>query len=150
MLAGRVDRRAGAPFVTEGRGDVDDAAAALSLHDPQFMLHAEDGPQDVGVEGRGVALGGLLRRRPRLAFGARGVDRDIQPAEALNGLIDEVAHILVVTNVGADELGFSACGAQFGDERCARVVMTAGGDDLGASLGVSERSGAGDAGQRRR
>src|ERR1700685_939777 len=41
------------------------------------MLHAEQRAEDVGVEGVRVALGGLLRDRAQLAFGARVVHGDI-------------------------------------------------------------------------
>ncbi len=116
MLARRIDRGAGAAFVPEGRGDVDDAAAALSLHHAQLVLHAEHRAEHVGVERRRVALGGLLRRGSGLALRAGRVDGDVEAPESGDRLIDEGAHLVLVANVGADELGFGAGGAQVGGE----------------------------------
>ena len=65
----------------------------------------------------------------RLALGAGGVDGDIEPAEALDGLVDQRADIILMTDIGANEFGFRACGAQFGDQGRASVVVTAGDDD---------------------
>jgi len=40
-----------------GRRDVDDAAAALGLHDPQFVLNAEERAEHIGIErGRSYPL----------------------------------------------------------------------------------------------
>src|SRR2546428_435476 len=63
-------------LVPVGRGDVDDATVALSLHDAHFVLHAQDHAEDVRVERRGIAFRGLVRDRANLAFGAGIVHRD--------------------------------------------------------------------------
>jgi hypothetical protein len=81
MLAGGVNGGSGSPFVAVGRQDVDDAAAALSLHDAELMLQAKHPAENVGVEGGGVRLRRLLRRRAGLALGAGGVDGDVQMSE---------------------------------------------------------------------
>src|SRR3979409_235686 len=44
-----VDRGPGRTFVPIGRGDVDDAAAALPLHDAHFVLHAQDHAENIRV-----------------------------------------------------------------------------------------------------
>src|SRR3984885_7705621 len=59
MLAGAVERRSGAAPLAEGRGEVDDAAGALTGHHAQLMLEGKEQAADVGVEDRVVCLGGL-------------------------------------------------------------------------------------------
>jgi hypothetical protein len=147
MLAGRVHRRAQTAFVAERRRQVDDAAAALAGHHPQFMLHAEQGAEDVGVEGGGVALGGLVGHRSGLAFGAGVVDRHIQPAEPRHGLVDQGADVVFVAYVGAQERGFGAEAAQFFRQRLAGFVAAAGDDDPRPITGESQRGGSADARQ---
>ena len=145
MLASGINRRAGAAFVPKGRRDVDDAAATLGLHHAQFVFHAEDCAEDVGVEGRGIAFHGLLDSRAGFALGAGGVDGNVEPAEALHGLVDERSNVVLMAHIGADKLGFRAGGAQLGDERGACVFVTTGGNDLRPFLGKGESGGAGDA-----
>ena len=108
VLAGGIDRGATGASMAVGRGDIDDGAAALSEHHPQLMLHAEERAEHIGIERRGVAVGGLLRHRAGLAFGAGAVDGRIQTTEARDGLIHEVARIVFAAHVGMDELGFGA------------------------------------------
>ena len=48
--------------------------------------------------------------------------------------VDQGADVVLVADVGADELGLGAGGAQFGDERRAGVVVTAGDDELARPL----------------
>src|ERR1700722_588928 len=110
MFAGGVDRRSRAALMSKGRGDVDNAAGALRHHAAQFMLPAEDRAQHIGVESRGMAFRGLLGGRAGLALGAGGVDRDIKAAEALHGLVDQSANVILMTDVRANEMGFRASG----------------------------------------
>ena len=111
----------------------------LSLHHPQFMLHAKKRAEDISVEGRGVAVGGLLRHRAWLAFGAGDVDSRVQAPEAPNGSIDQVAHIVLVAYVGTDEFGFRAERAQLANEGLTCIVMATGDDDTVALLRKSKR-----------
>src|SRR5271170_5219471 len=129
VLAGRIDRRSAGAVVTVSRGDIDDAAATLSLHHTQLMLHAEERAENICIEGGGVAVGRLLRHRAGLAFGARGVDRRIQPTEERDGPIDQVAYIILAAYVGTDEFGFAAERAQFADKGLACIVVATGNDD---------------------
>ena len=89
-----------------GRGDVDDAAASLGLHGAHFVLHAQDHAENVGLERRGKAFRGLIRDRADLAFGAGIVHRDIETAKPFDGLVDQSADVIVLADVGVDELGF--------------------------------------------
>ena len=80
MLGCRHRQRPRRTLVPVGRGDVDNATAALSLHDAHFVLHAQDHAENIRVERRGIsfrAFRGLVRDRANLAFGASIVHRDI-------------------------------------------------------------------------
>jgi hypothetical protein len=58
---------------------------SLRLHHPQFVPHAQDHPENVGLEGGGVALRGLLSHWAGLAFGAGVVDGNVEAAEPSDG-----------------------------------------------------------------
>src|SRR5262249_32782516 len=85
-----------------------------------------------------------------LALGARIVHSDIQVAEPCDGPVNQVADVVVVTDVDADELRFRAQPLQFGDERLAGVLVASCDDQAGALLGKSGSGGACDAGQSAR
>ena len=93
------------------------------------MLHAEQRAEHIGIERRGVAVGGLLRHPAGLAFGAGAVDRRIETTEARDGLIDQAAHIVFAAHIGTDEFRFAAEAAKLSGQRLAAVVMAAGNDD---------------------
>src|SRR6266851_2842556 len=132
--------------LAHGRRQIDDAASSLRLHHPQLVLHAEQHAEHVGVEGGGVAVGGLLGHRAGLALGAGVVDGDVEAAEPGDRLVDQVLHVAFVADIGADEFRFRAKRAQFGDQRFANIIAAAGNHDTGAFLCESERGGAADAG----
>jgi len=111
------------------------------------MFHAEDDTQDVGIEGRRVGLGGLFGDRPRLAFCAGIVYGDVEPAESRDGLVDEVAHVILVTHVSADEFGLGAEIAQFRGEFIAGVLASAGDNDSRPVTGERDGGGAANSGQ---
>ena len=71
-----------------GRGGVDDAAGTLRLHDTELVLHAEQRADNVGVEGRRVALRILLGHGSWPSLGAGVIDRRVKASEALDDLID--------------------------------------------------------------
>ena len=102
------------------------------------MLHAEQRAEHVGIERRGVAVGGLLRHRAGLALGAGAVDGRVQSAEARDGLIDQIAHVVLATHVGADEFRFAAEPAQLGGQGLAGLLVAAGNDDAVAFSRQSE------------
>ncbi len=93
------------------------------------MLHTEERAEHIGIEGRGVAVDGLLSQRAGLAFGAGAVDGRIQTAEARDGPIDQAAHIVFVAHVGAEEFNLTAEPAQLSSQALADVLMTAGNDN---------------------
>src|SRR3954447_6279842 len=111
------------------------------------MLHAEQRAEHVGVEGGRVAFGGLIRDRARLALGACGIDGGVDPAKARNGLVDQIAHVVLVAHVGTDERRFGAEAAECGLQRLAFGFPAARRDDVCAILGKGERGGSADPGQ---
>jgi len=134
-------------LVPVGRGDVDNAAAALSLHDAHFVLHAQDHAENIGVERRGIAFRGLVRDRANPAFGAGIVHRDIETAKPCDGLVDQSADVILVADIGIDELGLRTESAQLLDERRAGLITPTGNDHLRALAGEGDGGGATDAGQ---
>src|SRR5260370_31590660 len=105
VLGADVDRGESRAPVSVGRGDVDDAAAALGLHRAHFVLHAQDHAENIGLERRGKAFRGLVRDWTNLAFGGGIVHRDIDAAKPCDGLVDHGADIVLLADVGIAELG---------------------------------------------
>src|SRR6266849_4344059 len=142
VLAADIDGGARRTLVPVGRGDVDNVAAALSLHDAHFVLHAQDHAENVRVERRGIAFCGLVRDRADLAFGAGIVHRDIETAKPCDGLVDQSADLIVLTDVGVDELRLRTERAKFLYERLAGLITPTGNDDLRALPGKGDGGGA--------
>ena len=150
VLAADIDGGPRRTLVPVSRRDVDNATAALSLHDAHFVLHAQDYAENIGVERRGVAFRGLVRDRANLAFGAGIVHRDIEAAKPCDGLVDQSADVIVLADIGVDELGFRAERAQLLNLRVSGFITPTGNDDIGALLGEGEGGGAADAAEFRR
>ncbi len=111
------------------------------------MLHAQDHAENIGVERRGIACRGLVGDRANLAFGAGIVDRDIETAKPCDGLVDQGADVILLADVGVDELGLRTERAQLLSERLAGLIASTGNDHLRALLGKGECGGAPDAAQ---
>ena len=124
--------------MTIGRRNIDDAAAALRNHYPEFVLHTEQGAKHIGVEGFVVAFGGLVRHRTGLALCAGVVDRHIETTEAGDGLIDQVANVVVFANVGAEIFGLSSEIAHFLHKVPTDIVVPPGNHHASAFLGEGE------------
>lgn len=73
-----------------------------------FVFHAQDHAENVGVKGSGEAPRRLLGDRANLTFGAGIVRRDIETTKPRNGLVDHIADVIVLTEVGVDKLGLCA------------------------------------------
>jgi hypothetical protein len=106
------------------------------------VLHAQDHAENIGVEGRGIAFRGLVGDRADLAFGAGIVHRDIETAKPRDGLVDQGADIIVLADVGIDELGLRTERAQFLDERLAGLITPTGNHHLRTLPGEGEGGGA--------
>jgi hypothetical protein len=100
--------------------------AMLARFFAQLMLHAEQRPEDVGIEGGGIGIGGLLRHRTGLAFGPGVVDRYVQATEARDGPIDQVPHLILVAHIGTEELSLSAERAQLSHQFLAGFLVATG------------------------
>src|SRR5260370_25583113 len=111
------------------------------------MLDAQKCAKDVGVKGGGVTLGGLFRYRAGLALGARVIEGGIRAAKALDGLINETAHIVFLAHVGADEFGFGTQLAKFGFQLATLRFAPAGNDDASSFLRESDSGGSANARQ---
>src|SRR3989454_8435372 len=138
VLGADVDRGESCTLVPVGRGDIDDAAAPLGLHGAYFMLHAQDHAQNVGLERRGKAFRGLVRDRADRTFGGGVVHGDIEMPKPRDGPVDHIADVVLLANVGVDELGFRAESAQLLNERLSGLITPTGNDDLRALLGKGD------------
>jgi hypothetical protein len=101
-------------------------------------------PQNIGLEGGGKALRGLVRDRTDLSLGGGVVHGDVETAKPRYGLVDHVAYVILLANIRVDELGFRAERAQLLHERLAGLVPSTGDNHLRALLGESHRGGAAD------
>ena len=99
------------------------------LHDAHFVLHAQEHAENIGVERRGIAFRGLVRDRASLAFGAGIVHRDIETAKPCDGLVDQSADVILLADVGVDELGLRAEERELLNERLAGLIAPTGDDD---------------------
>ena len=102
---------------------------------------AQDHAENVGLECRGKAFGSLICDQAALTFGACVVDRDV------DGLINHVADIIFLADVGVDELGLCTQRAQLLGERLAGLVSPAGDNHFRTLLGEGDRGGAPNAGE---
>jgi hypothetical protein len=93
------------------------------------------------------AFRGLVRDRANLAFGAGIVHRDIETAKPCDGLVDHRADVILLADVGVDELGLRTERTQFLDERLAGLIAATGNDHLGALPGECDGGGAPNAGE---
>jgi hypothetical protein len=83
------------------------------------VLQGEQQAADVGVENGVVRLGGLSRQRPDAAGVAGVVDGRVEPAEDLDGPVDQRADVVLDRDVGADVLGPATQLPELGGERLA-------------------------------
>src|ERR1700732_5404436 len=93
------------------------------------MLQAQECAENVGIEGGGIALGGLLRYRTRLAFGSGGVDSHIQATEARHRLIDQVSYVVLVSYIGFHVFRLRVEYAELSDQILAGFVASARDND---------------------
>ncbi len=100
-LARRIRGGIGRAENRKHRADVDDLAAAALLHHRMGGLRTDESAGQVGVEhrapfGRRVALRRLADRHSGI------VDEDVEPAEALDGLVDRRAARILVGDIERD------------------------------------------------
>ncbi len=108
------------------------------------MLHTQDHAENIGVERRGIAFRGLICDRAHLALGASIVHCDVETAKPRDGLVDQIADVFVLADVGVDELGLRTKGAQLVDERLAGLITATCNHHPRALFGESNGGGAAD------
>jgi hypothetical protein len=133
--------------MTYGRRNIDNAAGSLHLHHAQFMFQAEEYAEHIGIEGGGIALRGLRYDRARRALGAGVVDGDVETTEPGDSLVHQILYVILVANVGANELSLGTERAELRGQRLTGVVAAAGNDEIGAFFREGGRGGAADTGQ---
>jgi hypothetical protein len=94
-----------------------------------WRFASKDRTEHIGIEGRGIGLGRLLGSRSRLSFGTSVVRGNIEAAKALDRLVDEIAHVTFVADVGAQDFRFGAKSAQLSDQCLPSVVAPTGNYD---------------------
>jgi hypothetical protein len=72
---------------------------------------------------------------------------NVETAKPCDGLVDQSADLILLADVGVDELGLRTERAQLLNERLAGLITPTGNDDLRALLGEGDGGGATDAGQ---
>jgi hypothetical protein len=98
------------------------------------------------MDGPEVFDGGVLDGA-ELAFDAGVVHGNVEAAEFRDCLVDKVADLVFLRNVGPNELCLGAKRSQFRDKGFPLVVVAAGHDDLGTFVREGHSSGAADAGE---
>src|SRR5690242_1218557 len=93
------------------------------------MLHAQQRAENVGIEGRRVALRGLLCDRTELAFGSGSVDSHIQATEARHGLIDQVLYVVLVPYISLHVFRLRIEPAELSRQILAGFVASTSNDD---------------------
>ena len=115
-LGGAVGGEPAAGHPSHRRGDVDDAAAAGVL---EHQRHGGDGQRVGGGDVEGERALEVLRRggqQPVRHGAADVVDDDVQSSERLDGLAGQLRGDLGLGQVGGDDVGAPARGADlFGD-----------------------------------
>lgn len=153
FLVGAVGELAGDAEHAGGRSEVDDAALVLLLHVGEGGLHIVEGADNAGLPSlEHVLVLGVLD-----GLGGHNclpvVDDDVDGAEGVDGLLDNLEDALAVGGVAGHGEALAAELADLGDGGLDGLEATAGGDDLDAALGEAQRdaladalSGAGDDG----
>jgi hypothetical protein len=98
------------------------------------------------MNGPEVFHGGVLDDA-ELAFDAGIVHGNVETAESRDRFVDEVADVVLLLNVGPNELCLGAQRSQLRDKVFPLVVVAAGHDHIGAFAGERHSSGAADAGE---
>ena len=107
---------------------------ALGLHGAHFVLHAQDHAEDVGLEGLVEGLRSLVGDRAGQAFRGGVVHGDVKTTKPRDGLVDHSAQVILLTDIGVDELCVRTEGAQLLNERLASLVTSTGNDHVRALL----------------
>src|SRR5712692_10599193 len=114
------------------------------------MLQAKQHAKHIGIEGGRIALRGLVDDRAGLTLGTGTIDGGVDSSKSRNGLVHQIAHLIILPDVGLDEDGFCAEAVQFGLKGLTFRIPATGHDKPGAFLRKFNGSGPTDPGQRTR
>ena len=114
---------------------------------PDLAISSATDPENIGVERGGIAFRGLVRDRTNLALGAGIVHCDIETTKPRDRLVDQSADVILLADVGVDELGLRPEGPQLLGERLARLITPAGDNHFCPLLGEGDGGGAPNAGE---
>src|ERR1700677_1557718 len=112
------------------------------------MLHAEQCAQHVRVERGRIAVGRLADDGTRLTLSTCDIDGGVDASELGDGPINEIANVLIATNVRSNEDGLRAEFPELGFQRFSLDLATTGNDEASSTFGESQGGSAADAGQR--
>jgi hypothetical protein len=90
----------------------------------------------------------LIDDGPRMAFGARVVDRHVDVTKTREGSIDERLNLIVAAHVAGDELGLGTERQELLRQRLPLLLVTSRDDELCALSGKGKRGRPPDAGER--
>jgi hypothetical protein len=90
----------------------------------------------------------LLGQRPGLAFGTSTIHGDSQAAKTLDGLVDEIADVVLEADIGTHEFRFGADSARLSDQCLPGIVASTGNYDARTFLSKRQGGRAADAGKR--
>ena len=103
---------------------------------PVDLLGQDKDPAEVHLEGLVPCAQLGAQNRPKVRVGGGVVDQDVDPGEALHGLLDEPLQVVLLAAVGGDRHGLLR--VQGVDPLCFSVevrLLAAREDDLGSMLG---------------
>ena len=84
---------------------------------------------------------------PGVSLGAGVVDGDVEAAESGDRLVDQILHVRLMPDVGANELGLRPKRFKFRGQRLTSIVVAARDNEIGAVFREGQRGGAADAGE---
>ena len=109
------------------------------------MLQTKQGAEDVGIEHRGIGFRGHIGCRARFALGARVVHGYVEPTEARNRPVNEIAHVVLVPNIRDNELCLGAQTPQLRLQSLSLRLLSTRNHQPGPFLREGDRGGAADA-----
>ena len=147
VLGRGVGHRVGPRRVRRDRAVVDDATALrrLRLHDLDRLLRAQERAGQDGIDHRLPLLVAQLLHRYSRSTEACIVEQEVEAAERLLGLGEEVLHVLRLAHVGPDGEHLAAPGLRHGNGLIELLLAAAGDDHVPAVALQCQRGRAADA-----
>src|SRR5258708_19507710 len=118
MFTRHVNRCAGSADASIGRRDIDYAPAVLRKHHAQFMLHAQQHAQYIGIERGRVKLCCLLGYESPRPLSCSVVDSNVQPAKTFHVLVHQVTHFFFNAHISTNKLSLGPACPEFRTQSC--------------------------------